>query len=83
MLYSRITNYKVQNILKTEAKRLHTIQKFCLSLWFFDIETSTIMICTNYPGYWVRRYGENIKKIEEEIQKYEPSYKVALIDCNF
>jgi len=62
-------DYRIQKILQDRSAELRKCSNRITSMWYFDDETNTIMICSNRPGLWIGKFGEDINNLKDSVNK--------------
>ena len=65
MITRYIPIYEITQLLRKKSKEMRRYR--CYSSWFYNTEENSITICTNQPGYWIGRMGQDVARLKEEI----------------
>lgn len=60
-------NAETSRIMHRHAVELHRQKKHMFSMWYYNSEDNSVVICTNYPGYWIGPMGSYIDALREEL----------------
>ena len=71
---------KVQKILRGYSSKIEKFSK-AKSMWYYDIDDKSLVICTTRPGLWIGYHGKGVEILRNKLAEVGFSDNVKFIEC--
>lgn len=71
-------HFESNQILHEQSLKIRASRRGAMSMWYWDPSSSTLVICTNCPGFWIGAGGKDIDAIKQRLNDAIEVHNAAL-----